>query len=253
MTVYLCILTIKCLFTYEYKTAFYTYRLNNIISVFPSWWMKREASMQSAESAAGLRYLSRWALLQARLLALICGPTMRGSSTHITCSRLETICLYVPSLMFSFPSRVAIAIHVVHCWVAVLLEWFIVHLIAFFKLQSLLLEMYRCRPITTCSKHTLKKCDSEVVYFGLLVSFIFFGCTTSTTLMQSSKHQKSQCSQINISWHSFHKNVLLEGGESYSFVEGSSTITLLLIMIWYYPRCHLFEGQDLLNSPVLCH
>lgn len=154
--------------------AFYTYRLNNIISVFPSWWMKREASMQSAESAAGLRYLSRWALLQARLLALICGPTMRGSSTHITCSRLETICLYVPSLMFSFPSRVAIAIHVVHCWVAVLLEWFIVHLIAFFKLQSLLLEMYRCRPITTCSKHTLKKCDSEVVYFGLLVSLSFW-------------------------------------------------------------------------------
>ncbi len=56
--------------------------------------------MQSARSGAGLRYLSRWALLQERLLALICGHTMRGSSTHITFSRPETICLYVQSFVF---------------------------------------------------------------------------------------------------------------------------------------------------------
>lgn len=69
--------------------------------------MKREASMPSAESDAGLRYLSRWALLQAKLLDLICGHTMRGSSTRITCSRPEPICPYVT--LFSFPSRAAVA------------------------------------------------------------------------------------------------------------------------------------------------
>lgn len=63
--------------------------------------------MLSAESGAGLRYLSRWALLQARLLDLICGHTMRGSSTRITCSSLELICLYVT--LSSFPSRAAVA------------------------------------------------------------------------------------------------------------------------------------------------
>lgn len=65
--------------------------------------MKREGLMPSAGSGDGPKYPSRWASLQARRLALISGRTMRGSSTHITCSRLEPICLYVQSV-FSFPS-----------------------------------------------------------------------------------------------------------------------------------------------------
>lgn len=61
----------------------------------PSLWMKKAASMQSARSGAGPRSPSKWASLQAKLLAPICVHTMSGSSTHITCSRLETICLWV--------------------------------------------------------------------------------------------------------------------------------------------------------------
>lgn len=58
--------------------------------------------MPSAETGAGLRYQSRWALLQEKLLDLISGHTTRGSSTPITCSRLDPICLYVTSLKCPF-------------------------------------------------------------------------------------------------------------------------------------------------------
>lgn len=61
--------------------------------------------MQSAENAAGLRFPSRWALLQERLLAPICGHTMSESSTHITFSRLEPISLYVLSPVFFLQSN----------------------------------------------------------------------------------------------------------------------------------------------------
>lgn len=66
---------------------------------FPSWWMKKAALMPYAGSDAGVRYPSRWASPLGRLLVPICGHTMRGFSTHITCSRLETICLYVLFLL----------------------------------------------------------------------------------------------------------------------------------------------------------
>lgn len=92
--------------------------------------------MPSAESGAGLRYPSGWALLQARLLAPICGPTMRGSSTHITCSRLETISLYVPyRLCFLFPAEQLVQ----NCCLklsACLLEEFIDYLSAFFQVAQ---------------------------------------------------------------------------------------------------------------------
>lgn len=61
--------------------------------------------MQSAKSGVGLRYLSKWALLLERLLALICGRTTRGSSTHTTCFRLEPTYLYVLTPVFVFTQR----------------------------------------------------------------------------------------------------------------------------------------------------
>lgn len=66
---------------------------DSVNSLFSSSWMKKAASMQSARSGAGPRSPSKWALLQAKLLAPICGRTTNGSSTRITCSRPETICL----------------------------------------------------------------------------------------------------------------------------------------------------------------
>lgn len=63
------------------------------------------------------------------------------------------------------------------------------------------------------------RCLQWDVYFGLLVPLSLDSCeighnnwsiwTLSASFMESSKHQKTQYSQNNISWHSLHKDLLL--------------------------------------------
>lgn len=65
-----------------------------------SWWTRREGLTPCAESGAGLRYLSSWALPLERPLAPTWGLTMRGSCTHTTCSRPGPICLYALSVHY---------------------------------------------------------------------------------------------------------------------------------------------------------
>lgn len=97
-------------FPFEYAVAAPTWELVVDVALKPalnSWWMKREASMPSAESGAGQRSRWRWALLLARPSALICVHIMSGSFSHTTFSRLEPICPYaqLPStvvLLFYF-------------------------------------------------------------------------------------------------------------------------------------------------------
>lgn len=64
--------------------------------------------------------------------------------------------------------------------------------------------------------------------------------------MQPNKHQKSQCSRINInvSTKIYYKKVRRD------ILQWKDCI-MLYKCLWYYPGCHLFEGQDLINSTVL--